>query len=148
MIIQLIREHEWDPASCFTIALSINNDCHYFYETQNVFNCCCVIVQVEQFLLKSQAECRCAEKYCDRLKIYKISEGLYRIGDRNVFIRVWRFLLSVCPSVCYSFSCVQLLFILCPVVQGSSRHGASRRRMVGTTPEGVFLWPEWTVNIY
>ncbi|XP_045025450.1 GAS2-like protein 2 isoform X7 [Daphnia magna] len=46
--------------------------------------------QVEHFLLKSQAECRCAEKYCDRLKIYKISEGLYRIGDRNVFIRLFK----------------------------------------------------------
>ncbi|XP_045025448.1 GAS2-like protein pickled eggs isoform X5 [Daphnia magna] len=46
--------------------------------------------KVEHFLLKSQAECRCAEKYCDRLKIYKISEGLYRIGDRNVFIRLFK----------------------------------------------------------
>ncbi|XP_046643160.1 GAS2-like protein 2 isoform X8 [Daphnia pulicaria] len=46
--------------------------------------------EVEHFLLKSQAECRCAEKYCDRLKIYKISEGLYRIGDRNVFIRLFK----------------------------------------------------------
>lgn len=44
--------------------------------------------QVEQYVLATRAECRCAEKYCERLNIYKISEGLYRIGDRNVFIRV------------------------------------------------------------
>lgn len=43
---------------------------------------------MEQYLLQTQNECRCAEKYCQRLRIYKISEGLYRIGDRNVFIRV------------------------------------------------------------
>ncbi len=41
-------------------------------------------------MLATQAECRCAEKYCDRLNIYKISEGLYRIGDRNVFIRLFK----------------------------------------------------------
>lgn len=54
----------------------------------HVANSCCVQFQVEQFVMATQAECRCAEKYCERLKIYKISEGLYRIGDRNVFIRV------------------------------------------------------------
>ena len=54
-----------------------------------LFVCVCVMnMQVEQYLLQTQNECRCAEKYCERLKIYKISEGLYRIGDRNVFIRV------------------------------------------------------------
>lgn len=72
--------------------------------------------QVEQFLLKTHAECRCAEKYCERLKIYKISEGLYRIGDRNVFIRVGLSLLNffcgsfiTCDSLRFSrFSCSKI----------------------------------------
>lgn len=102
--------------------------------------------QVEHFLLKSQAECRCAEKYCDRLKIYKISEGLYRIGDRNVFIRVWHFsLTNFSSSTCYYYFFEAHLFSVCLfvspslvsfsiVIQGSSRHGPRWRRMVWHLP--------------
>lgn len=60
--------------------------------------------QVEQFLLKTHSECRCAAKFCERLKIYKISEGLYRIGDRNVFIRVCLYnLLLFIFFICFLF---------------------------------------------